>query len=491
MNIEKDSFNKMALLTGAKVFGIFFSIFIPMYLGRKLPIETYGTYKQLMLFFWFAQVGLNFGLDDSAYFYLRRDPKNFPLYSFNALVFNLLATGLLWLLMVLFKHQIAHVLKNPSLADYLPLLGYLILATVSSMQYGGILIGLNRFKERLALEVGLESIKSLSIIAAFFLFNSVYMVLVFLSILMTLNLLATIHIIEHYKKRELLHYRDSLKYFADQAKFGIPLGLSRIMQNLLNIENFLISSFLGIVQFTFYSVGCFENPLINAARGSLFELVNIEMADGHGDSQKMIAAWKGMTRKLFMIIIPFVIYMMFFSRELIVFIFSAKYLPSVPFFLLFNIYVVLASLNPEPIFRATHKTGLALKIRSFGTILGIIMIISGAYYGGALQALSGKILAIALINFSGLFIGARILGTTFLHLFDWRQIGKISLISLILSALLKYLFMNSTWHYFWILALSFSLYVIFHFFLSCKINLIKEDEILHLKNLFNRFLLRS
>ena len=160
MTDAKEAFKKTALLTTARLVGMTFSFAIPMYLGRALSVETYGTYKQVMILFWFSQVALNLWFDDSAYYYLRRDRHRFSLYSFNALMFNVIVTGVLWLAVIYFKVELARLLNNPSLANYLPWVGYLIFVTVCSMQSEGILMGLDRFRQRLALEMGMELLKS-------------------------------------------------------------------------------------------------------------------------------------------------------------------------------------------------------------------------------------------------------------------------------------------------------------------------------------------
>lgn len=488
MNSDKDSFHKMALLTGARIFGILFSIFIPMYLGRKLSVPVYGTYKQIMLVFWFAQVALNLGVDDSAYFYLRKNPKHFPQYSFNALVFNLMATGLLWALMVVFKNPIGILVKNEGLIEYIPLTGMLLLLTVSSMQIEGILIGLNRFRERLILEMGMELLKSTAIVLSFLIFNSIRAVLISLSILMFIRLLYTFYVINVYKIKNQLSYVNGLPYLKEQLKFGLPLGISRVLQNLLNIENFFISSYFSLIQFTYYTIGCFENPLINAARTSLFELVNIDLIDAQKDTdhKKSLNVWKRMNRKLFLIVLPFVIYMMFFAKEIITFIFSAKYLESVPFFILFNIYILMSCLNPEPLFRATLKTQFVLKLRILGLLLGALFIFGGAYWGGALMALGGKTTALFITNTLGLYIGAKLIESNIIDLFDWNELLKITTISIALSLPLKAITSYLNWHPFFILSLTFSLFFIFLLSITWKWAIIKEDEKDLLKSYLNK-----
>lgn len=490
---DKQSFNQFFLLASARVCGILFSIAIPMYLGRMLPIETYGTYKQLMLFFWFSQVALNLGVDDSVYNFLKWNPEKFPLYSFNAMVFNIMTSGILWFFLVAYKNEIAHLVRNPNLAQYLPVLGYLILTTICSMQIEGMLIvGLNRFNERLIVDIGTELLKSFAVIGAFFFFNSIYIALVFLSLIMTIRLLTTILIIHSVKKSSGLSYGDAPQYFMSQVSYGVPLGASRIMQNILNMDNFFISRFFNLTQFTFYSVGCFENPIVNATRSSMFELVNIEMVDAvkDGDFHKATQAWRSMTRKLFLVVVPFATYMVFFSKELIVFIFSKKYLSSVPFFMIFNIFFFVGALNPEPFFRSTSNTTLALKIKIFGLLIGLFLLVGGAFIGGPIYALSGKILGVFIMNVIGLFFGAKLLGTTIDKLFQWKDLFLVFLVSTFLAAITRIIFWNMSLNVFFILALSFTFYVTVHFILSCYLKIIRDDEIFYLKSKIQRLIIK-
>ena len=480
MTSDKESFKNMALLTGARIFGILFSLFIPMYLGRKLSVETYGTYKQIMLVFWFAQVALNLGVDDSAYYHLRKKPKLFPYYSFNALIFNIITAGLIWLLLVLFKIPISMLVKNPDLNQYLFLTGLLLFLTICSMQIEGILIGLNRMKDRLFLEVGVEVVKSAAILFSFLFFNSISAVLISLSMIMGLKFLYTVYTIENYRKIEGLDYRNGLHFLKEQIRFGLPLGISRVLQNLLNIENFFISSYFSLVQFTYYSIGCFENPIINAARTSLYELVNIELIDAEKENNhyKSMQVWKRMNRKLFLIVLPFVIYMLFFAKELITFVFSDKYLESVPFFMVFNFYIIAGCLNPEPLFRATNHTKWTFHLRLFGLFLGASFIFLGAYYFGALYALVGKTLALIIVNIIGLNVGAKLINYDLIDLFDWVEIFKIIFISTILSLVLRLSInmLSLDWMPFFILALTFSIYAFLGLILSMKFKVIKTEE---------------
>ena len=320
MTAAKENFNKTALLTLSRVFGIIFSFAIPMYLGRTLEVTDYGTYKQIMLFYWFAQVGLNFGLDDSVYYLIRWKPEKYALYSFNALIFNLALSGLIAALFIFFRTPISLALNNPDLAQYIPLLSLLLVLTICSMQVEGVLVGLNRLKERVYLEMGMELLKAIAILSAFVFFNSIMMVLVFLCLLMSFRFALTILLNFQSKRQNQLSYKDAREFWRQQLAFGIPLGIARILQNIFNLEKLLISSFFSMKQFTYYTVGCFENPFINAVQASFYEMANLEMVDAvkHNRLDLALELWRNMMRKLMLVIIPFIVYMTFFAEEIIV-----------------------------------------------------------------------------------------------------------------------------------------------------------------------------
>lgn len=465
-----------------------------MYLGRHLDVEIYGTYKQIFFIFWLSQIALNFGFDDSVYYFLKTDRKNFSLYGLNALIFNLITTGLIAAAMFLFKDQIGTTLNNPHISQYMPLLGIVMILTVSSLQIEGYLLNLERFKARLFLDSATEVLKSVSILVAFIFFNSIHLVLVFLALIMLARMLWAIRIIHEHKLQDNVHYLDSKKLFFKQARFAIPLGISRIIQNILNLETLLISSFFNLTQYTFYSVGCFDNPIISSMRTSLYELVNIELVENIRENNYAKAAetWRRLTRKLYLVAIPFTVFMMFFSKEVIIFIFSEKYINSIPFFIVYNLFILISALNPEPLFRATSQTGFALKIRVAGACIGIGAIIGGAYYFGPMAVLWAKMAAVAFINLTGLYVGSRLIQTKVYNMFLWKELGQITLFSILISGLLR-LAVNSSaassaLHPFWILAISFTIYFFSIFILAWKTVLLKKDETDHVFYLLKKIL---
>lgn len=485
---EKESFQRAILLTTARLLGIALSFLIPIYLSRSLEVAEYGTYKQIILLFWFSQVALNLGLDDSAYYYLRWDPKRTALYCFNALIFNTALTTLLGLGLYFFRDAIGAALNNPELPQYLPWLGLLIFLTINSMILEGILLGLNHFRKRLYLEIGTELLKAVAILAAFYFWGDLFVVLYFLCTIMGLRFLATLDLIHTTKVREGLSYRDAGSHFMAQLKYGLPLGATRVLQNILNMEKLLISSFFSLRDYTYYSVGSFENPIVNASQASFYELANIEMVDAMKREDKALALeiWRNMIRKLSLIVVPILIFSTFFATPIITLVFSEKYLSSVPYFIFFNVFVLVNVFNPEPLFRATSQTTLNLKIKGVGLTAGAALLVVVASYFNPMSVLIAKTLTICLLNGLCLYLGVRLLDGGLKQLFRWAELAKLIALSLGLSLFIFKLFGHLAWHPFFVLAVSFSVYGVTHFILSYILGLIQKDELDHLFKLIKR-----
>ena len=158
--------------------------------------------------------------------------------------------------------------------------------------------------------------------------------------------------------------------------------------------------------------------------------------------------------------------------------------------MIFNIFFFVGALNPEPFFRSTSNTTLALKIKIFGLLVGLFLLVGGAFLGGPIYALSGKILGVFIMNVIGLFFGAKLLGTTIDKLFQWKDLFLVFLVSTFLATVTRIIFWNMSLNVFFILALSFTFYVTFHFILSCYLKLIRDDEIFYLKSKIQRLIIK-
>lgn len=444
----------------ARLIGVVFSFLIPMFLGRHLSIEEYGTYKQVMLIYWFAQIALNLGFDDAAYYYYRLSKDKLALYGFNSLILNLTITGGVAAVLVLFKDQLAQRLNNPDLAEYVFPVSALIVLTLCSLQFEGFLLNTNQVKKRFILDISTELSKAIGILAGYVFFNSLHVVLLLLNLIMITRLLGAIHLIYQHHRAAGLKLWEARLYLGAQFRYGLPLGASRIVHNLLNLETFLISSIFSLRQFTFYSVGSFENPLINTARGALYEVVNIDLVENikGGFNRQTLKVWTSMLEKLFMIAIPLTVFMMFYSKEVMVFIFSEKFQESSVYFRVFNLFILLSCLNPEPLFRAAQATGALFKIRLIGGLVGVCLLLTAAFNGEALYVLWAKVFVTGALNLVGLYFMAGFLKIRFRNLIPINFLFRVGAISLALGGLCKATFDLINLPLFFNLSLSFGVF---------------------------------
>lgn len=472
------------ILMFARLIGVIFSFLIPMFLGRHLSIEEYGTYKQVMLIYWFAQITLNLGFDDAAYYYYRLSKDKLALYGFNSLILNLVITGGIAAMLVLFREQLARLLNNPALVEYVFPVSSLIVLTLCSLQFEGFLLNTNQVKKRFALDISTELSKAVGILVGYVFYNSLHVVLLLLNMIMMLRFFGAVHLIYQHHRAAGFKLWEARLYLGAQFRYGLPLGASRIVHNLLNLETFLVSSVFNLRQFTFYSVGSFENPLINTARGALYEVVNIDLVENikGGFGRPTLTVWIAMLEKLFMISIPMTVYMIFFSQEVMVFIFSEKFQDSAGYFRVFNLFILFSCLNPEPLFRATQSTGALFKVRLIGGVLGVGLLLAAAFHGEPLEVLWTKVFITGTLNLVGLYVMARLIKISFADIVPTKFIFRILVLSVVIGGFSKAAFDLMALPLFFKLSLSFLVFCLCYVYSLIVFRHISIDDLKQLGN---------
>src|SRR6476469_3159069 len=99
---------KAGPLVVARFISAILTVSIPLVLARQLPLQDYGSYKQLFLLFQTLFMLLPFGISQSLYFFVPRSPDNARAYFGQSMVW-LFAMGLAaCAAFFAFENQVAH-----------------------------------------------------------------------------------------------------------------------------------------------------------------------------------------------------------------------------------------------------------------------------------------------------------------------------------------------------------------------------------------------
>src|SRR3569832_2392471 len=150
---HSNSRQALVLITGRGLAAAF-TFFIPVVLARYLSPSDYGTFKQIFLIYSSLFLVLPFGIIQSLYYFIPKEPQKVRTYLVQSFVF-LQGSGLVAILFLLaFRKSIALYLNNPDLERYLLQLGMFIFFILSSTYFEALLISSQKINQASILGCG-------------------------------------------------------------------------------------------------------------------------------------------------------------------------------------------------------------------------------------------------------------------------------------------------------------------------------------------------
>ncbi len=426
---DEKNLENMLLLSTGKLFGFLLAFFIPFFLSRWLTIESYGTYKQLILLWMIFLQIQNLGMDLGLFYFVKTYPENAPIFSSNVIIVNFATTVLTVCVLNVFSMNVANILNNDQLTTYLPYFSLVLLFSIPAQHFEHYLVSLDKIKWSIALESVHEIFKSGIIILGFLLYDSLKYVLLMLSALYFIKLLTLIWFNHRLIKHRHVDVTKGATWLRKQVLYGFPLGIARLISAVIYFDKIIISFMYSITQFTVYSVGCFEIPFARTVLNTIWELAAMEMVVAQNENmrQRLIFLMKDTLRKISILSIPIVIFGVVFGNEIITFIFSSTYESSVPYFRLFMLTFITNSFDCELIFRVFKENKIFLKIQTLNLFLTLSMMTTFGVIYGPFGALGGKVIA-SFISLYIMFIKVRgFLKLSISDFVPWNNIAFITL----------------------------------------------------------------
>lgn len=230
----------------------------------------------------------------------------------------------------------------------------------------------------------------------------------------------------------------------DIFSYSLPLvGASLAGIAISAADKFFISRYFGTETFAVFSNGFIEIPfvgMITSAASVVLMPVFSKMIFEKNETEKIIVLWGSTLQKSATVIYPLVIFFLFFSKDVIVFLFSESYTDSVPFFRIaivanfFNIIIfapLILAMGKVKLYSQIHW---ALALFSWGAGYLLVITLQTPY---AIAFLSVFIVFIKVVWF--FYIITYSLNCSILDLLPLKKIGIIIFQSTIIATLLKLL----------------------------------------------------
>ena len=414
----------LALMTG-RALGFAGTFLIPVVLVRVFSQAEFGTYKQLLLIHASLYVVAQFGMAESLFYFLPRDPRRGGRYVANALIFAA-GSGLACMAALhVAGPAIARGLGNAALLPHMTLLGVFLGLTVASALLEMVLISRNRYGAAGVAYGVSDLLKALFFVTPTLLARSLEGMLLGAVAFGVVRLVAALG----YLRREFGgSLRPDAAALASQLAYALPFAAAVVVEMVQGtFHQYAVSYAFDPAAFAVYSVGCLSIPVVDFVAGPVGNVMMVRMGEAlrEGRHEQVVALWHDTTRKLALLFVPMVGLMIVTARELFLVLFTASYLASVPIFVIWSTGTLAFVLVTDGVLRVYADTRflfglnlvrLALNVALMGWFIGLFQL-RGAVLVTVLATALAKGLALARIS-RHMRLGVR-------QILPWRSLGAI------------------------------------------------------------------
>ncbi len=422
-------FRPALVLMSGRMLGFIAAFAIPMVLARVFDQSEFGTYKQAFLLFATLFGIAQLGMAESLYYFLPAGLKRSGAYLFNALVVLGMMGGLSLLLLSGFRQEIAQLLNNSELSQYIPFVGIYLLFMLMAVVLEILLTIRKQHLLASCSYAASDLVRAICYIVPVLFFADLRVLMLGAIAFALLRFTATLAYVYRDFGRYLRPHRGTLeKHLAYAVPFGIA-GLIEVVQ--VNYHLYVVSFYFDAAIFAIYAVGCLQIPLSDFLMTSTCNVMMVNMQERikANDTQAVLAIWLDSVRKLALIFCPMVMLLIAVAQPLIITLFTERYAASIPIFMVWSLtmlWVILLTDGALRVFAQTHFLILQNLIR-LGIIVALIPFflakfdLVGAILVTLLATVITKIIALSRLRV--------LMSVSFAQLLPWWSLTRCLIIS--------------------------------------------------------------
>ncbi|MFW8629168.1 oligosaccharide flippase family protein [Vibrio natriegens] len=395
-------------------------IFSPILLVRILDVESYGLYREFILFSTLFITFFSLSLKFSVVYYISEDKKLIKDVVSQEIYIVLFVSTFL-LISILYLGQI-FIDDN----IYLFLLAFYVFFSMNADYYESVNIALKKPKAILLYTLTYTSIKTCLLLSLAYSTKSVYTIIIGL----IFSEIARVSFVIIYSNvNNWVFSGFNFEFCRKLLIYSLPLSVATGVFTInTKLGELIINNSLGVEYLAIYTIGIYQVPIIsiirNAISDTIFPRIVQESKEGIGNNNGL-TLWRNSNIVMLAIISPFAFILYSYSNEFISFLFTSKYSESVPIFQIFILLMIRQCFEMGVPLRAKNKN------RSFvvGNIISLIVNITLSLFLIEKIGIIGPAIAFLISDFSlNLFLFFKIKQVyncswgTILH---WKDIIKV------------------------------------------------------------------
>jgi len=413
----------------AKTIAFIFNLALPMLLVRRLDQAQFGVYKQLFLVIGTSVTVLPLGFAMSAYYFLPRERDRQRETVLNILIYSVVVGCLACGAFLLWPVLLDIIFHQPGLTGYARPIGIVILLWIVSQALEIIPIAHGEMKMASALIMSVQLTRTAIYLAAVIVFGSVK-ALIWAAVVQ--GGLQT-GVLWWYLQSRFGAFWQRLDWslMRSQLSYAVPLGLAGILYTVqTDLHSYFVSNRLGAVAYAIYGVGTVQLPLMTMLQEATNAVVipRVSALQHKNDTREIIQLMARAMRKLAAVYFPVYALLVVVAHEFIGFLFTRRYLASVPVFVINLTLLLLGIMLQDPLFRAyVEQRFFLIRLR----VALCVLLTAGLWFGTSHFGLVGAISAVVLVSVTERIVMAvrfgRILGVGRKDLVLLKDIGKLAI----------------------------------------------------------------
>jgi O-antigen/teichoic acid export membrane protein len=367
--MSDSTFKPALLLTSGRVVAFLPTFLIPIVLVRVFDAVDFGTYKQLFLIFTTIFYAAQFGMAESLYYFMPLNPAKSSRYVVNSIAV-LAAAGVICLALIAAGgFQLSRALNNDAISRYAFSLGTYTLLMMASAVLEIAMIARKHYLWASATYAASDTLRAILLVLPVLFFKG----LDWLMLGAVAYAFARCVVLIVYLRKD---FRGDIRMdwacFRNQLRYAIPFGLAILVGILqTNLHQYAVSHYSDAATFAIYSVGCLQIPIVDFIITPASSVMMVRMSEriGQGSSHGLLEMWHEMSRKLALMFVPLVALLLLNAHNIIVLLFTERYLRSVPIFMAWSTAIVFATLPTDAVLRVFAQTRFLLILNIISLVL--------------------------------------------------------------------------------------------------------------------------
>lgn len=422
-----------SLITG-QMLSLILGFVLPLILVRVLTKNDYGLYAQFNVILSFCTVFFSFGLSSELYYsYPLASKRERRILVFQSLMM-LFVAGILACLILYIPVVKDYFITDDSFVSCYVYLAISVLMSVPEILITALYV-LNNDNRTSATFLPLMTVlRVLLIIILYWCYPRIETVFLAIIISSAIKLVYVVWYARNvmYKngKGELF----DIQILKSQLRYSIPLGFASSVRILVQqLDKLIILSFVSPAVYAVYSIAFYGVPGLTQVYLSISQVYIPRMSVAYKGQNLtgLIELYRSMVSKTLSYTIPIIFIIILFADPIVPFVFSDKYVESIPYFQIYLLTFIVSSIGCGNILRATGETRRSLMAYVYTAVIMMpftYCAIKFYYLNGAIiSATLGAILPKLLLS----VYDARSIKKSVLSIYPWKNIFKIVLISLL------------------------------------------------------------